>query len=570
MLPEANPTRTLSQKQLAVLAFLLAACSLVYELAIAKSLSHLTGNAIVWESITIGVYIAGLGIGTWILNRTKITDPGATLFRVELVLAAIGALCVLVILIWHIFYRIYLFDFGRLLGTGITRPIIWFGTFGQILTLVVGIFSGFELPLLFSISSRAGHPGRYGRLFGYHYTGALAGTLLFGLWFVPYSSAGAAAFTAATVNIFLCFFLLKYTTTPIKFGKWSLLIPASILGICIWQYPTINQLQIKNFYYNTLSWTLSDVEGLTVQGPVKINGLLKFLNQFPDVERIQTHMQSIDVFQVKAYPGNLKSGRKPRPASFSVALDGAFQFNSESEAEYHEHIVHIPSMLFKRPPTKALVLGGGDGLLVREVLRYGSQISSVTLVEIDEGMINFSKNDPRIRLLNKDSLEDPKVTVITDDAFSWLRSAQNRFDVIYIDFPYPFSFDSLRLYSVEFLKLVAARLSPEGYMVMDVPLDLDGVEFAAFNDIVFNTVRAAGFKTILAYQSESETFITAALGLPVVYPDYFEYGFKPDTFGPNWFLKSGVNLREVRDGVISDKVNSIVRPRWLTEGNPRF
>jgi len=564
----------LTSVQLAELSFLLAACSLIYELAIAKTLSHLTGNAIVWESISIGVYIAGLGLGVWIFSRNERPHPVRLLTTIELLLSAIGGLSVILILLWHIAYRMYLYDHGRLLGADVIRPVVWFGAFAQFMTIVIGVLSGFELPLLFRISAQNGNKSRYGTLFGFHYFGALAGTLLFGLFFMRYSSAGAAAITAAAVNLLICIYLLRLQRLNHRRSLPRIAFAATPAIVCILvavvSQSFVHQIQIKNFYYNNMRWTSDDGEEVAVQGPVKFSGLLQFLDDYKDVERIQTHMQSIDILEVPPTPQNTAMNRPSRPASFSVALDGAFQFNSATEAEYHEHITHIPTMLFRRPPSRALILGGGDGLVARELLRYGENISGITLVEIDPGMIAFAREDARMQALNLKSLDHEKVEVIVDDAFAWLRSTQKMYDTIYIDFPYPFNFDALRLYSVEFLRLVRARLLPEGYIVMDVPLDIDGVEFAAFNDIVFNTVRAAGFQTIVAFQSENETFITAATGLPVIYPDYLEFGVKPKTFGPNWFMKRGTNLVEIRNRVVSDKVNSIVKPRWLTEGNPRF
>lgn len=558
-------------RQYAVLAFLLAACSLAYEFAIAKTLSVLTGNAIVWESVSIGTYIASLGIGTWACSRKSgPSSPWRTLWRIELLLAIVGAASILAIYLWHISYRIHLYDYGRLLGTGLIRPIVWFGVFSQAVTIAIGFLSGYELPCLFAAARLRFGVSHYGNLFGFHYFGALAGTLVFAHLVIPHGSAGLAVICAAGINMILVWWIWKRIEVRRSWDPLAMIATLVAIIAVASTYPQVFQLHLKNFYYNTLSWE-SDINlGITVKGPVGWKGLRSHLSQYPDVVRINTGMQAIDILELPAYAGNPGSGSKPRPASFSVALDGAFQFNSVSEREYHEHMTHVPSMLYQRPPNRALVLGGGDGLLVREILRYGQLLSSVTLVEIDPGMLEFSSKNDRMIALNEGALQNPKLQIVVDDAFAWLRTNDALFDVIYIDFPYPFHFDTLRLYSVEFLQLVAKRLLPDGYIVMDVPLDLDTEEFGAFNDLIYNTVAAAGFKTIIAFQSPNETFITATKGLPSVYPSYIEYGFTPQTVGPEWFKRPDLNMREIRRKAISAKVNSIVRPRWLTEGNPRF
>ena len=117
-------------------------------------------------------------------------------------------------------------------------------------------------------------------------------------------------------------------------------------------------------------------------------------------------------------------------------------------------------------PPRVLVLGGGDGLALREVLRY-PDVDEVTLVELDPAVLRLAREDRRLTGLNERSLADPRVTVVQGDAFSWVRTAPDRFDVVIADFPDPEDPATAKLYSVEFYGVVSHRvLAPGGRLVV--------------------------------------------------------------------------------------------------------
>jgi spermidine synthase len=148
-------------------------------------------------------------------------------------------------------------------------------------------------------------------------------------------------------------------------------------------------------------------------------------------------------------------------------LNGNLQFASRDEYRYHESLVH-PAMSAHTAPRRVAVLGGGDGMAVREILKYPS-VESVTLVELDANMTHLFSEQPLLRKLNADSLLSPKVHIINADAFAWLESAQNInevFDVIIVDFPDPTNFSLGKLYSTAFYTLLDQHLSSTGYSVI--------------------------------------------------------------------------------------------------------
>jgi spermidine synthase len=151
-------------------------------------------------------------------------------------------------------------------------------------------------------------------------------------------------------------------------------------------------------------------------------------------------------------------------AGTKLFLNGNLQFSQRDEYRYHEALVH-PAMSAHGGPRRVLVLGGGDGLAVREILRYPS-VESVTLVDLDPHITRLFKEEPPLRALNRDALRSPKVQVVNADAFGWLEQRDERYDVIVVDFPDPSNFAVGKLYTLSFDRLLAAHLSESGFAVV--------------------------------------------------------------------------------------------------------
>ncbi len=145
-------------------------------------------------------------------------------------------------------------------------------------------------------------------------------------------------------------------------------------------------------------------------------------------------------------------------------LNGNLQFHSRDEYRYHEALVH-PAMAAHGAPKNVLVLGGGDGMAVREVLKHASVVQ-VTLVELDPHMTRLFSEQPLLRRLNADALHSPKLRIVNADAFAWLDQNAASFDVIVVDFPDPTNFSIGKLYTASFYKLLDEHLSAGGYAVV--------------------------------------------------------------------------------------------------------
>jgi spermidine synthase len=146
---------------------------------------------------------------------------------------------------------------------------------------------------------------------------------------------------------------------------------------------------------------------------------------------------------------------------FQLMLNGHLQFNSADEYRYHEALVHPAMTLVGQTaePRRVLILGGGDGLALREVLKYPS-LQTATLVDIDPGMTELSANFPPLAELNRHAFHDPRVQVVNQDAMIWLEEVGAAYDAVIIDFPDPNNFALGKLYTTRFYRLLQRHLTP--------------------------------------------------------------------------------------------------------------
>ena len=181
-------------------------------------------------------------------------------------------------------------------------------------------------------------------------------------------------------------------------------------------------------------------------------------------------------------------------------LDGSLQASSRDEYRYHESLVH-PVMSLTASRERVLVLGGGDGLVTKQVLRY-ADVRSVTVVDIDPAMTRLAREHPALRELNGDSFADPRVTVVNADAYTYLAESSDLWGAILVDFPDPRSEPLVKLYSVSFYGLLRRHLARGGVAATQATSPLFARQ--AFWCIV-TTAEAAGL-TALPYHAYVPSF----------------------------------------------------------------
>ncbi|MGC8497284.1 MAG: polyamine aminopropyltransferase [Thermoplasmata archaeon] len=139
-------------------------------------------------------------------------------------------------------------------------------------------------------------------------------------------------------------------------------------------------------------------------------------------------------------------------------LDGTVQLTERDEFIYHEMITHVP-LNYHRAPKRVLVIGGGDGGTVREILKH--RVDSITLVEIDKIVVDSSKK--YFPSLAK-SLDDRKVEVIIDDGIKYVENSKSKYDIVIIDSTDPVG-PAKALFSDSFYRNVRSKLNKNGIVV---------------------------------------------------------------------------------------------------------
>ena len=298
---------------------------------------------------------------------------------------------------------------------------------------------------------------------------------------------------------------------------------------------------------------------------------LKNVLEIKDIERVKTKYQYIDKYSLKV-PDQEKEATV-------VAINTHFQFSTHNERFYHESMAHVSINILDKKPKKILVLGGGDGLLLRELLKYKD--ADITHIELDPMMIEFSQKQKWLKELNESSLDNKKVKRLLGDGFYFLRNTKEKFDLIFVDFPYPTNYNLAKLYSFEFYSYVRKSLNPLGAAVIDGPVIRKhnylkhrylnrptlSHEFTdddyRHNSIMLSTVNAAGFSNVFPYQVNRESFIILTGKENILNLDFENHDRK---FISKILLKDMIEIRDQEFPHIIDRkmVNSIFKPNLLT------
>ncbi|HKW85375.1 MAG TPA: polyamine aminopropyltransferase [Burkholderiaceae bacterium] len=425
--------------------FVVAACGLVYELAAGTLASYLLGDSILQFSTVIGSYLFAMGLGSY-LSRYFERQLIAHFLRIELLVGLVGGLM-----------PALLFALQTL-----AAPSFRFALYA--LVLLVGILVGLEIPLVMRILKRQFRE-RYGlkdlvsQVLTFDYLGALAVSIAFPLLFVPQ---------------------LGLVRTGVLFGLMN-------AGVAVWAL-LLFRGELRLFAAHALACAL-------------VVGAL--LAAFAGADRITTWAEDRFYAEPVLYSETSKYQRVVVTAGshgVRLFLNGNLQFHSRDEYRYHESLVH-PAMAGHGAPKNVLVLGGGDGMAVREVLKYAS-VERVTLVELDPHMTQLFSTQPLLRQLNGDSLRSPKLTIVNADAFGWLETHPTAFDVIVVDFPDPTNFSIGKLYTASFYRLIDQHLNAGGYAAVQTTSPL--IARKSFWTVA-TTIEAAGL-TATPYHAHVPSF----------------------------------------------------------------
>ena len=415
--------------------FVIAACGLVYELVAGALASYLLGDSVLQFSTVIGAYLFAMGVGSW-MSRFVERQLVANFLRIELLVGVVGGLLPAALFAVHAFspqpFRVLLYG------------LVW----------LVGVLVGIEIPLVMRILRRS-FSDRYAlkdlvaQVLTFDYLGALLVSVAFPIVFVP---------------------LLGLVRTGLAFGLLNVFVAAAVLVLFG------GELRARRLH------------ALACAGSA-----LLLVAAFVGADRLTTWAE--DAFYADHIVFRHQSPYQTVVVTNSRAatrlfLNGNLQFSSQDEYRYHEALVH-PAMAAQGAPRRVLILGGGDGMAAREVLKYPT-VESVTLVDLDAAVTQLFSSEPLLTRLNGDSLRSPRLHVVNQDAFSWLDGNREVFDVAIVDFPDPSNFALGKLYTLSFYRLLDEHLAADGYAVVQTTSPL--VARRSFWTVVA-TIEAAGLST---------------------------------------------------------------------------
>jgi len=423
--------------------FIIATCGLIYELVAGTLSSYVLGDSVTQFSLIIGIYLFAMGVGSWLSGFIE-KNIAEKFVDVELAVAVLGGFSA----------PLLFFSFANLSYFG----VVLYGT-----VFLIGTLVGLEIPLLMRIlKDELDFKDLVSRVLSLDYIGALAASLLFPLFLVP---------KHGLVRTSLLFGMLNAAV-----GIWATWLLEPLIK------KNVNVLRVKGFIIIVLL-------------------LIAFINADKLTSLAEDALFSDDIIYAKSSNYQRIVVTKGK-TGYSLFLNGNLQFNSFDEYRYHEALVHPAFAAYGANPKRVLVLGGGDGLALREILKYPS-VEFVQLVDLDPLMTNLSKSLPALAELNRHSFENPKVSVANADAFVWLNDTQTEpFDIVVVDFPDPNNFALGKLYTTRFYNLLKSKLKPDSAVVVQTTSPL--IARKSYWCII-KTLEAAGFN-VKPYQTTVPSF----------------------------------------------------------------
>ena len=439
------PARSrVSPAELALLVsvFVIAACGLVYELAAGALASWLLGDSVLQFSTVIGTYLFAMGLGSWAskyLQRQLV----AQFLRIELLIGLIGGLMPAMLFVAHS---------SLPAGAGGAFRVLLYALVG-----LIGLLVGLEIPLVMRIlkaqfARRWALSELVSQVLTFDYLGALMVALAFPLLFVPHLGLVRTGLFFGLLNTAVAVWALWLFRAELRRWRAHALACAAVLLVLVAAMLGADRLS---------TWAEDSFYGDDV-----------IVRETSPYQRLVVTAGGTGV---------------------RLYLNGNLQFHSGDEYRYHETLVH-PALAAYAPgsaPKRVLVLGGGDGLAVREVLRHAA-VEHVTLVELDPAVTQLFARHPALVELNAAALSSPKLRIVNADAYAWLETSGETFDLIVIDFPDPTNFALGKLYTTSFYQRVDQALAAGGYMVVQTTSPL--IARRSFWTVV-TTLEAVGLQT---------------------------------------------------------------------------
>jgi len=418
---------------LVISVFFVASCGLAYELIAGALSSYLLGDSVLQFSTVIGCYLFAMGVGAHLSKYVRDEDVLARFVDVELAIGMVGGLS------------------AALLFLAFAWLAAPFRALLYVLVSLIGALVGMEIPLVMRAlhARQARFADLVSRVLTFDYLGALAVALLFPMVLAQHLGLTRSGFLFGMVNVAVALWTIHSFGAAVAHARRRVLRAAIVLVVLAAGFAGSDRL---------VYWGERGMYGDEI------------------VHALTTPYQRLVITR---WQDDLR-----------LYINGNLQFSSRDEHRYHEALVH-PAMESFPGVRSVLILGGGDGLALREILRYPG-VRQVTLVDLDPQMTTLFSTSAPLVALNHDSFHDPRVRLINADAARWVEQNQESFDVAFVDFPDPSTFALGKLYSVPFYAQLKKRLSAHGLVVVQSTSPYFAPHAYWCVDA---TLRAAGFET---------------------------------------------------------------------------
>lgn len=389
------------QKVLSIAVFIAGLCSIIYELLISTTATYFLGDGVRQFSLIIGVYLFSMGVGAY-ASKLSEDRPLYNFIATEYVLGLIGGISVP--LLYMMFTSVSIIVF-QLLCLGVI--------------FVIGFLTGLEIPLLTFSYATDDIKEDLSNVLSLDYVGGLVATLIFPFVILPFVGLFHASLVFGLMNIILGLILnFAYFRKSKKLLTMGLLFAATLIVLLCMSDQVMKVWEQKIY-----------------KSPIIVNE--------------QTPYQKIVMTK--------------RGDNVKLFINRVIQFASKDEHRYHESIVHVP-FTFRAEIKNVLILGGGENLATREVVKY-PEVQKIDIVDIDSTIFKLAMEDVELSAINDLAPFDPRVNMIVDDAFSYLYGSTEKYDLIISDLPDPSGQSLARLYSTQFFELAKRKLNPKGIFI---------------------------------------------------------------------------------------------------------
>ena len=448
--------------------FLSGYCGIISELSLFNLGTLLMGGTNTTLLYTMGVMIFFMGVGSLMTETPLFRKIHFDQFAWIEMLLSLG--CMVSIPLIHILAGLY--------------PELTLTLFISV-SAGIGLLIGTEIPVILRLNQGLGLQltQNSARVMMADYFGSLVAFICFPFLLFPKVGIAFSAYSGGLINLVLALLTVIFFREKLQSRNWVyfglLTTVAFAIGLGL-SLDSLTKMADKKLYrdpiihqQNTAYQTLVFTEGDSTPAPPPHKATRGKLIYGSSTSRFS--LRSLD----DKSQGDLR-----------FFINGGLQFSTLDEYRYHETLVH-PAMFLAPESTTALVLGGGDGLAVRELLKY-PQLESIFVVDLDQELTDLFRFSELARL-NNFAFQNERVHILNEDAFMFLRNNPHRFPLLILDFPDPYHLQSAKLYSRQFFWLASQALSKEGILVVQSTSPLHNRKVFL---CIKRTLESAGFSTL--------------------------------------------------------------------------